>query len=97
MVGYLFSEEGRIIDDESSHHTIAIPIDVLRHAARVIAVAAGPHKVAGIIGASRTGLVHSLVTDEPTALAILERLAGQPRGRKPRARRVSRARSSAAG
>jgi hypothetical protein len=59
----------------------------------VIAVAAGPHKVAGIIGAARTGLVDSLVTDEPTAAAILERLAsrrrrghaGIPRPRRKRA------------
>lgn len=89
IVGHLFSEDGEVVDDASSDQTIAAPVEVLRHAARVIAVAAGPHKVSGIIGASRTGLVDSLVTDEPTALAILERLTSRVGGQSRRARRAA--------
>lgn len=81
IVGHLFTEDGAIVEDPSTDQTIAAPVKMLRNAARVIAVAAGPHKVAGIIGASRTGLVDSLVTDEPTAAAILERLEARPRTR----------------
>ena len=89
IVGHLFTEDGALVEDPSTDQTIAAPVETLRHAARVIAVAAGPHKVAGIIGASRTGLLDSLVTDEPTALAILERLAASPR-RRPRGARSAR-------
>jgi DNA-binding transcriptional regulator LsrR (DeoR family) len=74
VVGYLVTIDGELIDDPWSDHTIAAPIADLRRAARLIAIAAGPHKVAGIIGASRSGLLHTLVTDEPTASAVIERL-----------------------
>lgn len=75
VVGYLVTLDGEIVDNPLTDHTIAAPIADLRRAARLIAVAAGPHKVAGIIGACRSGLVHALVTDEPTAAAILGRIA----------------------
>jgi DNA-binding transcriptional regulator LsrR (DeoR family) len=76
MVGHLFDLEGRIVDDPTADRTIAAPVESLRHASRVIAIAAGPHKVDGIIGACRTGLIHTLVTDQPTAQATLLRLSG---------------------
>ncbi|HLE58820.1 MAG TPA: sugar-binding domain-containing protein [Candidatus Limnocylindria bacterium] len=75
LVGHLFDIDGRLVADPWTDRTIAIPAEALRRAARVIAIAAGPHKVGGIIGACRTGLIDSLVTDEPTAQAILDRLA----------------------
>lgn len=78
MVGHLFTSDGRFLDDPWTDRTIAAPIQDLRRSARVIAVAAGPHKVGGIIGACRTGLIGSLVTDEPTAGAILEKLGRHP-------------------
>lgn len=91
VVGYLVTIDGELIDDPWSDHTIAAPIPDLRRAARLIAIAAGPHKVAGIIGASRSGLVHSLVTDEPTAAAVIDRLDREraPRGSGRRRRRTA--------
>lgn len=91
VVGYLVTERGEVINDAWDDHTIAAPVADLRRAARLVAVAAGPHKVAGIIGACRSGLVHSLVTDEPTAQAILRRLEAPgetalPAPRRPRSR-----------
>ena len=86
VVGYLVTVDGELIDDPWSDHTIAAPIAALRRAARLVAVAAGPHKVAGIMGACRSGLVHSLVTDEPTAQALLTQLGGAAR---PRTRRLA--------
>jgi DNA-binding transcriptional regulator LsrR (DeoR family) len=74
MVGHLFTLEGAIVDDPWSDRTLAIPIDQLRSAARVIAIAAGPHKVDGIIGACRTGLIGSLITDQPTGERVLAQL-----------------------
>lgn len=87
VVGYLVTVDGDLIDDSWSDHTIAAPVSDLRRAARLIAVAAGPHKIDGIIGACRSGLVHTLVTDEPTAQAVLVQLGSpMPAPRRPRAR-----------
>jgi len=41
----------------------------------VIGVAAGALKVVSIIGAARAALIDVLVTDAPTASAVLEQLA----------------------
>ena len=84
VVGYLVTIDGTLIDDPWGDHTIAAPVSDLRRASRLVAVSAGPHKVAGIIGACRSGLVHTLVTDEPTAQAVLAHLATRPpkRGRR---------------
>ena len=89
VVGYLVTIEGEVIDDPWEEHTIAAPVADLRRASRLVAVAAGPHKVAGIIGGCRSGLVHTLVTDEPTAQLVLAHLG--------RARPRRRAVASAAG
>jgi DNA-binding transcriptional regulator LsrR (DeoR family) len=76
MVGHLFDLDGHFVDDPTADRTIAAPTEALRKASRVIAVAAGPHKVEGIIGACRTGLIHTLVTDQPTAQQTLLRISG---------------------
>jgi len=78
MMGHLFDINGNVLADPTADRTIAAPLDALRHAARVIAIAAGPHKVEGIIGACRSGLVDTLVTDQPTAEEILRRLHPEP-------------------
>jgi DNA-binding transcriptional regulator LsrR (DeoR family) len=97
VVGYLVTIDGELIDDPWSDHTIAAPIADLRRAARLIAIAAGPHKVAGIIGASRSGLVHTLVTDEPTASAVIERLERAAPVRRGSRRRRTRTAPVSAG
>jgi DNA-binding transcriptional regulator LsrR (DeoR family) len=70
--GHLFRADGSFVDDEWSRRTIAIPIELLRRTPRVVLVAAGSNKVEAIAGALRSGLVHVLVTDGPTAEAVLE-------------------------
>jgi len=78
MVGHLFGIDGQILDDDpTADRTLAAPLSALRRTPHVIAIAAGRHKVNGIIGACRTGLVHTLVTDQPTAEGILRRLGGE--------------------
>jgi DNA-binding transcriptional regulator LsrR (DeoR family) len=74
ITGHLFDAEGRFVRDPVGERTVAVPIEALARTPEVIAVAAGPHKVRGIIGASRTGLLHAIVTDQPTADAILRLL-----------------------
>jgi DNA-binding transcriptional regulator LsrR (DeoR family) len=74
MFGHLFDIDGRLVDDPTADRTIAAPIEALRRTPHVVAVAAGRHKIEGIIGACRSGLVHTLVTDQPTAEGIRRRL-----------------------
>ena len=76
LAGHFFRQDGTFVDAWSSR-TLAISVEDLRAAKRVIAVAAGAPKAAPILGALRTGLVDVLITDRPTAEAVL-RLAGRP-------------------
>ena len=74
LSGHLFTLSGAFVGDEIRERTIAAPVGPLRRRTEVIAIAAGAHKVASIIGAARTGLVGTLVTDELTAAAILRQV-----------------------
>jgi DNA-binding transcriptional regulator LsrR (DeoR family) len=76
LAGHFFRTDGTFVDAWSSR-TLAISIEELRTVKRVIAVAAGAPKAPPILGALRTGLVDVLITDRPTAEAVL-RLAGRP-------------------
>lgn len=81
FVGHLFGIDGQILDDDpTAERTIAAPLAALRRTPHVIAIAAGRHKVDGVIGASRSGLIHTLVTDQPTAEGILRKLGAGPTG-----------------
>ena len=51
--------------------SIAFEAPDLRGVPVTIGVAAGPSKVAPILGALRAGIVNTLVTDVPTAEAVL--------------------------
>ena len=53
---------------------IAASVEQLRKTPLTIGVAATPEKAAGIIGAVRSGMINSLVTDVNTAQAILDKL-----------------------
>lgn len=55
--------------------TIAVTIEQLRRAKRVVAVAGGPHKVRAILAALRTGAIDVLLTDEATALGLMRAVA----------------------
>lgn len=61
--------------DSWSARTLAIPIAELRRVPQVFAVAAGASKAPAILAALRSGLVHVLVTDAPTAERVAK-LAG---------------------
>lgn len=68
--GRFFREDGSAVD-VLEERTIAVSWDELRGIPMVIAVAAGPAKVRAILGGLRTGAIDVLVTDEPTAQALL--------------------------
>jgi len=71
-----FDIAGRVLDCEISQRVVGVRLDDMRHVGTVIAVAGGAYKVAAILGALRTGLLHVLVTDDATARAVLA-LAGR--------------------
>lgn len=75
VCGHLFDISGVLADDELSRRVVSVSSEVLRSLPRSIAVAAGPAKVAPLLGAVRAGLVNVIVTDDVTAAAVLE-LAG---------------------
>ncbi len=76
VAGHLVRIDGSFLADEWERRTISIPVDMLRGVPRVVAIAAGSNKVETIIAGARTGLLHVLITDEPTANAALSLLRG---------------------
>ena len=73
-----FDARGRSLPD-LSRRTIAVSLAELRAIETVVAVAGGAGKVEAIRGALATGALDVLVTDEPTAAAVL----AADRGRRP--------------
>jgi DNA-binding transcriptional regulator LsrR (DeoR family) len=76
VAGHLVRIDGSFLADEWERRTISIPVETLRTVPRVVGIAAGSNKVETIIAGARTGLLHLLITDEPTATAALALLAG---------------------
>ena len=74
VAGHLVRLDGSFVQDEWERRTISIPVETLRQVPRVIGIAAGSNKVETIVAGARTGLLHLLITDEPTAAAALELL-----------------------
>jgi deoxyribonucleoside regulator len=74
IAGWVFDIDGRFVAGGYTDRMLAIPLDDLRRTPHVMAVAAGPTKVAALLGAVRTGIVHTVVTDRPTAEGIRDLL-----------------------
>ena len=87
VAGYLVRFDGSLVEDDWTRRTISIPLEALRRTPRVVAIAAGSNKVEGIIGCARSGLIHTLVTDGPTAEAALRLLSRSPAAASRRQRR----------
>jgi DNA-binding transcriptional regulator LsrR (DeoR family) len=71
VAGHLVRLDGTFVQDEWERRTISIPVETLRAVPRVVGIAAGANKVETIVAGARTGLLHLLITDEPTAVAAL--------------------------
>jgi DNA-binding transcriptional regulator LsrR (DeoR family) len=80
VAGHLVRLDGSFVEDEWERRTISIPIETLRRVPRVVGIAAGSNKVETIIGGARSGLLHLLITDEPTAAAALDLATGAAAG-----------------
>lgn len=70
ICGWIYDAEGRLLPEGTNARTASAPIPD-RARATVVALAKGARKRAAIGGALRGGLVNALITDEPTARALL--------------------------
>jgi DNA-binding transcriptional regulator LsrR (DeoR family) len=66
-----FDDDGAPVEFPGIGRHLAIPLEVLRKIPVGIAVAVGPEKVRGILAGARAGFFTDLVTDIPTATALL--------------------------
>ncbi len=67
----LVDRHGRPCPSESAKRLIAVNLAQLRNTPTVVAVAGGVHKVDAIRAGLHTGVIDVLITDEPTAVALL--------------------------
>jgi len=73
ILGYFYDEDGRILDLDLHRHVVALRPEELRKIPNVAAAAAGAAKVDSILGLLRGRLANILITDEPTARALLRK------------------------
>jgi deoxyribonucleoside regulator len=67
-----FDVKGRFVEDELSGRIIGIPVESLRRIPKVLCIVSGLEKAYSLLGALKTGLLTILVTDETTAVAVLD-------------------------
>lgn len=73
FLGHLIDHDGKQSDNDYNLRLVALLPDEVAQIPVTIAVASGPEKVEPIIAALKGGYFNSLVTDERTAEAVLER------------------------
>jgi len=72
ILGQFYDLDGKRIEADFHHRLVAVRIENLERMKHVIGVAGGDHKVDAIKGALRGKYIHSLITDEKTALMLLD-------------------------
>lgn len=70
ITGWAYDRDGRLIEGLTNARVASAPIPAIGRC-RVIAIAKGPRKLAGIAAAVKGGLVNGLITDEWTAERLL--------------------------
>lgn len=68
---HFFNENGDFIN--LYENTLCASVEDIKNARQTIAIACGDDKVSAISGALKTGLIHTLITDEHTARKILDK------------------------
>lgn len=72
---HCFDIDGNIIDHPTQQRIIGVSWDELRTVANVVLMANGQRKVDALLGALRSGVINTLITDMTTAKAILDKHA----------------------
>lgn len=70
LLGHFFDHEGHAIMTNLSDRTLSLDLETLR-GRRIVALAGGPEKVSGIRAVLLSKALSGLITDERTALALL--------------------------
>jgi lsr operon transcriptional repressor len=70
ILGQFYDKDGNRLDVDFHNRLVAVSLERLKSMQHVIGVAGGAHKVDAIKGALRGGYIHSLITDEKTALEL---------------------------
>jgi lsr operon transcriptional repressor len=71
MHGEYFNSDGEPLELQHHHRLISIRLETLRKMKHVVGVAGGADKIEAIQAALKGGFIHSLITDEKTAWALL--------------------------
>ncbi len=74
LLYYCFDIEGNLCHTETLNRIIAVPIESIKRVPCSIGIAAGHEKAKAIVGALRSGLIDSLITDSTTAKTILQEI-----------------------
>ena len=69
--GEFFDDQGNVLKLEHHHRLITVKLMQLKQMKHVIGIAGGSEKIKAIRGAITGGFIHSLITDETTALKLL--------------------------
>ena len=72
ILGQFYDKDGCVLDVQYHDRLIAIKLEKLKDMQHVIGIAGGEHKIEAIRGALRGGYIHSLITDEQTAIGLLD-------------------------
>lgn len=72
ILGQFYDRKGLKLDVEYHSRLIAVRLEKLKKMHHVIGIAGGAHKVDAIKGTLRGGYIHFLITDERTALKLLD-------------------------
>ncbi|MBL4928146.1 sugar-binding transcriptional regulator [Fuscibacter oryzae] len=70
MLGHFFDARGRVLETTLTARTLAVDLDGPAHS-RIVAIAGGGQKVAAIRAVLESGRLTGLITDEPTARALV--------------------------
>lgn len=70
MCARFFDRHGHIVRSPAEDRVVGVSLDELRRIPVVVGVAAGVHKLPGVLGALRSGLLASLVVDDELGRAL---------------------------
>lgn len=71
IVGWIFDDEGRFVEGLTNDRVASAPVPS-RERSLVIGIAKGTRKLPGIRGALKRRIINGLITDEETAMALLD-------------------------
>ncbi|WP_183154740.1 sugar-binding transcriptional regulator [Streptomyces shenzhenensis] len=71
FAGHLVDADGRTVATDLTDRCLVVPLERLRHARDVVAIAAAVRRASAVDAALRSGLIHTLVTDTEVADAFL--------------------------